>query len=149
MTDSSRHRSGGVASVFLLTWLRSLLGSWMGNGLGSRLGRIVGREDEGVEQIPPVVGPREEPIGVWRGGPCGAGGRVGGAGSKWDVGRDGDVRLGRRGMDAGSRPRGGGGRGRAGGQGCSELGPGPADPTSLGRPFPWARNVSPLVAFFC
>lgn len=149
MTDSSRHRSGGVASVFLLTWLRSLLGSWMGNGLGSRLGRIVGREDEGVEQIPPVVGPREEPIGVWRGGPCGAGGRVGGAGSKGDVGRDGDVRLGRRGMDAGSRPRGGGGRGRAGGQGCWELGPGPADPTSLGRPFPWARNVSPLVAFFC
>lgn len=47
MTDSSRHRSGGVASVFLLTWLRSFLKSWMGNGLGSRLGRIVGWEDEG------------------------------------------------------------------------------------------------------
>ena len=59
MTDSSRHRTGGVASVFLLTWLRSLLGSWMGNGLGSRLGtcggdaggwtRAAGREEGAAE----------------------------------------------------------------------------------------------------
>lgn len=75
VTDSSRHRSGVAASVFLQTWLRSLLGSWTGNGLGSRLGRIVGWEDEGVEWILPVVGPREEPIGAWTCGPCGAGGR--------------------------------------------------------------------------
>ena len=42
MTDSSRHLSGGVAPVFLQTWLSSLLGSWVGGCLGSPLGRVGG-----------------------------------------------------------------------------------------------------------
>lgn len=67
------------------------------------------------------------------GGPWARGGRVGGAGGGRYVGRDGDVRRGRRGMDAGGRPRGGGGRGMAGGQVCGGPGADPADPTSLVR----------------
>lgn len=51
-------------------------------------------------------------------------GGVGGAGGGGDVGRDGDVQRGRRGMDAGGGPRGGGGRqtrGRSGVQRGSGL----------------------------